>query len=403
MKRKFRAANGPALDQNAIFRLLPEQLPVIVYVYDLQAGRTVYTNQRTADVLGYPLDGEAYDNEFLRNILHPDNTEIVDRMRERYSGVSDNEIVTAVFRVRAASGQWHWLRTRDIILSRLPDGSPHLILGTAEDFTEQHEAAEHEKEIRRQIESDQQRLRQLLELNERERRMVAYDVHDGFVQDVVGAQLAIEAMLDRLARTDPESVAPLLRVRAFVRRAIDEARRVVSELRPATVDDGGLVEAIQFLTNEAEIAHRLDVKFTYPPDFPELSSLLVKALVRIVQEALNNVRRHAGTKEASIHLGRVGNRVQLKIQDNGVGFNPAEVPPGHFGLEGMRERARVFGGRVNIRSGRNKGTCITVTVPIERPPAGSSLPPLPHAARPSVKNRANGAAPRSRKKGKPRS
>jgi two-component system sensor histidine kinase DegS len=228
--------------------------------------------------------------------------------------------------------------------------------------------------------------------------MVAYDVHDGFVQDVVAAQLAIDNMLDHLAAADPESVPPLLRVRAFVRRAIDEARRVVSELRPSPTDDGGLIEAIQFLVNEAEVAHRLDVQFTYPDHFPDLSPLLVRALVRIVQEALNNIRRHARIQEATVHLSLDGNRIQLEVRDRGMGFSPDQVPAGRYGLEGMRERARVFGGRTSIRSGPKMGARITVVVPIEAPPEGTPPSPPKRAPRPSVKNRRPGKDARKKKR-----
>ena len=216
------------------------------------------------------------------------------------------------------------------------------------------------------IEREQLRLRQLLELSERERRLIAYDIHDGFVQDVVGAQLGIDAMLDRLAATDPESVPPLLRVRAFVRKAIDEARRVVSELRPATGDDTGLVEAIQFLVNEAETTSRLEVKFVYPDNFERLSPLLERSLVRIVQESLTNVKRHAQTKQAEVRLARTGKNIRLQIEDGGIGFELSSVPAGHYGLEGIRERARAFGGKTTIRSRPGHGTLITVIVPAEK-------------------------------------
>ncbi|MGE3776173.1 MAG: PAS domain-containing sensor histidine kinase [Pirellulaceae bacterium] len=389
MTRHSRDSANTLTDKDALLRLLPEQLPLMIYVCDLVAGRTVYANRRFDEILGYATE-RPIDLSRLRELVHPDDYPVIESALERYQAVPDHEIVTTTFRIRAADGHWHWLRGRDMIMARLADGSPHLILGSAEDITQQRDAEEKERAYREQIESDQVRLRQLLELNERERRMVAYDVHDGFVQDVVAAQLAIDNMLDRLAQVDPESVAPLLRVRAFVRKSIDEARRVVSELRPATMDDGGLVEAIQFLVNEAEVAHRLDVQFSFPDNFPALSPLLVRALVRIVQEALNNVRRHARTHEANVDLTIHGEQIKLEIRDQGSGFSVAKVPQGRYGLEGMRERARVFSGKLAIYASPGQGTRIVVTVPIEPPPAGTPAPQPVRAPRPSVRNRRSG-------------
>jgi signal transduction histidine kinase len=287
--------------------------------------------------------------------------------------------------VRNASGEWRCLRRRETVFSRHPDGSPHLILCAADDITRDRPIEESHAPSA-PVEFEQQRLARLLELNEKERRMVAYDVHDGFVQDVLGAQLAIDNMLDRLAVTDPESVPSLLRVRAFVRRAIDEARRVVSELRPAPTEDGGLVEAIQFLVNEADAA-QLRVKFSFPKRFIQLSPLLVRALTRIVQEALTNVRRHAHTPDASVELTHRDDRIRLEISDRGSGFDVTSVPAGHFGLEGMKERARVFGGRTTIESRIGVGTRVIVEIPLDSPPVEAEEYPSPGARRPSVKKR----------------
>jgi signal transduction histidine kinase len=207
----------------------------------------------------------------------------------------------------------------------------------------------------------------LLELSERELQLVAYDIHDGFVQHVLAAQMAIDAMLDRLATTDPPSMAALLRVRAHVRQAIDESRGVVSELRRATSDSEGLVESIQSLIDEIKTNHGLGVEFSFPQSLPVLSPLLSRSLGRIVQEALTNICKYAQTQSASVRLSVSGGRLRLEVEDRGIGFDPASVPPGRFGLEGMRHRARAFSGRTTIRSRPNVGTRITVIVPIKAP------------------------------------
>lgn len=378
MTRNPRGLPKPFSDTDALLRLVPEQLPLIVYVYDLVDQRNIYTNRCFTEMLGYPReDAERAGSTLLRDILHADDRHAMQLARQRYATAADREIIETEYRMRSADGQWHWLRSRDIVLSRKPDGSPRLILGTAADITVHKEAASRERELRQAIDREQQCLRRLLDLNERERRLVAYDIHDGFMQEVVSAQLGIDAMLEGLARTDPDSVPPLLRVRAFVRKAIGEARRVVSELRPATTDDGSLVEAIQFLADDAEASGALDVKFGYPEDLPRLSPLLERSLVRIVQESLTNVKRHAQTRQAEVRLSQIGEQVRLEIEDHGVGFDPLSVPPGRYGLEGIRERARLFAGQTTVRSHPGGGTLISVVVPIERPEQESQRAPAP--------------------------
>jgi two-component system sensor histidine kinase DegS len=386
-KSPTRGRRGPPPDD--FFRNIPAHLPLILCVYDLSETRAVCLNRPFWEVTGYsPARLQSASGNFLCEILHPDDHPAIERASARFSAAKNGEVIESEFRVRTADGRSPWLHSRFIVISRRTDGSPRLLMVLAEDVTRRHEADTQDLARSQQLEQEQEHLRQLLELNERERRLVAYEIHDGFVQDVVSAQLAIDQMLDRLLKTDPESVPQLLRVRAFVRKAIDESRRLVSELRPSAIDDGGLVEAIEFLVSEAESAHRLQVTFTRPRKFPPLSPLLIRGLVRIVQEALTNVRRHAKTNQAAIRLALIDGRVELQIEDQGVGFDPFRVPAGHYGLEGMRARADAFNGQLTIRSKTGEGTLITAVVPIQpaRDGAAAQLPPK-RAPRPSAKGR----------------
>jgi len=217
----------------------------------------------------------------------------------------------------------------------------------------------------RQRASDKQ-LRQMLALQDRERRLLACEIHDGFVQEVVAAQIAIDALLEQLLKTDPESVEPLLRIRALVRKAIDEGRSMVGELRPPLVDDLNLADAIQFVVQQAVSQRHLQVQFTHNLKALRLEPLLQSTVIRIVHEALNNVASHAGTKEAAVQAKIIGETVRVTISDQGVGFEPKQVPADRFGLSGIRERARLFGGKAWIRSGPGKGTRIRVEFPLPK-------------------------------------
>jgi signal transduction histidine kinase len=207
-------------------------------------------------------------------------------------------------------------------------------------------------------------LRQLLALQDRERRILACEIHDGFVQDVVAAQIAIDSLLERLLRTDPEAVEQLLRIRAMVRRGIDQARSMVGELRPPLVDELTLANAIQYLVEQEQVHRRLDVRFSHNLGSLLLEPLLQSSIVRIVRESLNNVVRHAQTKDAEVKATLRDGRVRVEIIDRGIGFDLNQVAPGHYGLSGIRERARLFGGKASIRSRPGKGTRVAVEFPV---------------------------------------
>jgi two-component system sensor histidine kinase DegS len=205
----------------------------------------------------------------------------------------------------------------------------------------------------------------LLALQDRERRLLACEIHDGFVQEVVGAQIAINALLDKLLESDPESVESLLRIRAMIRKAIDEARGLVSELQPPNVDNLHLAEALQHLVHHEETQRRLDIQLTHSLTIETVDPLLQSTVIRIVQEALNNVAWHAKTKKASVDVEQRGKAIRVVIADDGAGFDPRQVPPGRFGLAGIRERARLLGGKASIRSRPGKGTRVSVELPME--------------------------------------
>jgi PAS domain S-box-containing protein len=206
-------------------------------------------------------------------------------------------------------------------------------------------------------------LRRLLKIQERERQLVSYEIHDGLAQYLVGAIMHLEAAEHVVAgAAEGRDLAEGLRL---LRAAADEARRLIGGLRPPALDELGIIEAIETLVSDARIEvpridfiHRLPRR-RLPPD-------VETTIFRIVQESLSNVRRHANAKAVSVRLEKQGDKaVRVVVQDDGVGFEPATVPDDRFGLEGIRQRALLLGGEPAITSGSGRGTTVTVTLPIE--------------------------------------
>jgi signal transduction histidine kinase len=139
---------------------------------------------------------------------------------------------------------------------------------------------------------------------------------------------------------------------------------VLSGLRPPILDEEGIVMAIQYLVAEQAVPGRLAIRFVPHVQFQRLDSLLEGTVFRIVQESLNNIKRHSGASEAEVRLEQDGDMIRLEIRDWGHGFDLNQVPADRFGLQGIRKRAALFGGRGEIQSTPGQGTRIIVELPL---------------------------------------
>ncbi len=214
------------------------------------------------------------------------------------------------------------------------------------------------------VELDAERglLRQLIEIQEQERRMVAHDIHDGFVQDVVGAHMQVQPIEDS---TDLEQAAQTAsNVGSLLQKAITEGRRLIREMRPMILDEEGVVAAIRHLIADEAANSDVLVDFDHDVQFERLEPKFEGVVFRIVQEALTNIRRHSHAQHACVSMMQQNGILELVVRDDRQGFNPDSVAVESFGLRGMRERARLFGGTVRTEGDPGKGTTIHVELPI---------------------------------------
>lgn len=214
-------------------------------------------------------------------------------------------------------------------------------------------------------------LLKLLDLHERERRLIAYEIHDGLVQDITGALMRLEGMQARLDQNSQEN-SELETLVGGMRKAVREARNLIRGLQPPLLDEAGLLPALQHLIEQHQAATGMESTFSSKGDFDQLAVPIQSALYRITQESLTNARRHSDADSVSVSLTRSGERVRLVIEDTGVGFDPSSVKENHFGLQGIRERARLLRGRATISSLPGSGSRIEVELPLV--PPGPGLP-----------------------------
>lgn len=204
---------------------------------------------------------------------------------------------------------------------------------------------------------------------EEERRRIATEIHDGVTQHLISIWYRLNACEGVLDRDQGRAREEIEAAKELIDLALDEARGAIYDLRPSTLDDLGLLPALNALC-----AHTLaaEVELQLQTDLPRpLAPHLETALYRIVQEALNNIRKHAGAHRVELSVeGAADGGVVVRISDDGCGFDleayRKDRPETSYGLMGMTERVELVGGRMRIESRPEVGTRLEITVPADR-------------------------------------
>ena len=261
----------------------------------------------------------------------------------------------------------------EIRLAPLDVNGQRLMLALVRDITDR-------KQAELALQEEQRLLRDMLELHERERKLVAYEIHDGLAQQLTAALYKFQAV-EVLRDSDPAAARGIfddgLRM---LRQAMAETRRLLGGLRPPMLDEAGVVAALDYLIAGVAQDDGPEIEFVREGDLDGLAPPLKSAVFRIVQECLNNARHHSRSKKIRVELRSQGGRLVIKVQDWGTGFDPAAVEGEHFGLRGINERARLLGGRATIQTAVQQGTCITVELPLLSPAETETAQSSPPAA-----------------------
>jgi beta-phosphoglucomutase len=214
------------------------------------------------------------------------------------------------------------------------------------------------------VKKEQELLRRLLDTHEKERQLVAYEIHDGFAQQLAGALFRLQAFRETCSRDPTEAWKGFDSGMQLISCAIDETRRLISGLRPPVLDQFGVVEAVQNLVYEHNRAGGTEIAFDQEMSDERFLPALENAVFRIVQESLNNAIRYSRSDRIRVSLTKRDHRICIDVRDWGVGFDPNAVEQQRFGLQGIRERVRLLGGRMAIESAPGEGTRIAVQLPL---------------------------------------
>ena len=239
-------------------------------------------------------------------------------------------------------------------------------LAIAQEITKDLRASE--KELRASTEQLQALSHRLVELQESERRQLARELHDRVGQNLTALSISLDILKSQHASTDAGAArARIDDAAALLHSTADVIENVMAELRPPMLDDYGLAPALEWYANQFSLRTSIEVSVAIEGERQRFAPTVEIALFRIVQEALNNVAKHAHATSATITLRQSQSHLVLAVTDNGAGYDSTVNPnlrrrPG-LGMVTMRERAEAIGGTFDIHAAPGRGTTVQVCVP----------------------------------------
>jgi signal transduction histidine kinase len=235
--------------------------------------------------------------------------------------------------------------------------------------------------------------RHLISVSEEEKSRLARELHDEMGANLTAISIDINAVTDRLKPEHAELAGMLERARAILVDTVQLKRRIVENLRPSLLDNLGLAAALHSYCEDYARITGLDCEALIDGEVDAAGPMQAIAVFRIVQEALNNIAKYANARHVIVHLVREAGWLSLEVIDDGVGIEAEAVAkPKSHGLLGMRERALLLGGTLQVKRGVNDvGTCVEASIPLADQGAAASgagpaaqAPAVLNAPRPSA-------------------
>jgi PAS domain S-box-containing protein len=329
------------------FRIMCDANPAPVIIARLSDSEIIYANDRVVELVGMPKES------ILGRKTIDFYQDLSDRQHVRETLLRERQLRSYEIQVRRADGKLLWLSFFMQVLD-LPEGP--CVLAIMIDVTAR-------REYEQRLDSERRLLKRLLVMHERDRQLVAYEIHDGFVQDVTGAILHLQASSRKI---NPDDIAQkdLNKGIDILRGAIDEARRLIDGLQPGVLEEQGVVEGVRYLAQQTERMHGIPVELQIEVQFDRLAPAVEQAIYRIVQEGLSNIVKHSKSPRARVVLSQRRDALVIKVEDWGVGFDTLTTKSRRYGLTGIRDRARLLNGKAKIRSEPGMGTRLRVKLPI---------------------------------------
>jgi PAS domain S-box-containing protein len=347
------------------FRLLADRAPVIIWT--VRPDTTLdYVNSTAVVFTGLPVE-KLLEKGWL-DAVHPADL-------DHLFGISIPAFETRTpfvmdYRIRGADGAYRWLL--DLGVPKYgADGSFAGYIGCSIDITERKHAEDQIRASRAELAVSHREIQhlagRLIEAQDAERARVARDLHDDVSQQLAGLSIAFSGLRHRMEEmlANQELQSDLRSLQERTAALAQNVRHLSHDLHPTVLRHAGLVPALASYCAEVERSHGTACKCSAEGDFISIAPETALCLYRIAQEALRNVIAHAGASRADVRLLRVGDDVELTIEDDGHGFDVTGFRNrgAGLGLVSITERVRLAKGTVGIASEPGKGTCVRVRIP----------------------------------------
>jgi len=341
-----------------MLRCLVGASPDAIYLYYARWRRIAVLGQRVQEMLGSAaLPSRRPQVAAMERLVHPADRAGFRKFLASLEGACTGESLSHELRIKGSDGHYRWLRSRGTVLARTPEGRVSKVLVANQDLTDVKQA--------RQALSDLSE--RLYQLREEERQRIAQELHDSTAQHLVAATLNLMTLRAKCA-TYPGVHSLLESIEGSLEEATRELRTFTYLLHPLALEKDGLEKTLRTYLDGFARRTGLEAHLSVAGDVERLPFPLQCSLLRIIQEALANVHRHASASQVSIGLRRRSDALRLIVADDGRGMPRIDglaegsVRTG-MGIPGMKARLHEIGGRLEIRSGP-QGTTIVAIVPV---------------------------------------
>lgn len=354
-----RQAETALRESETFHRVISELTADYAYCCSVDANNVIRMESVTEGftrVTGFPLE-ELQERGDWPSLIHPDDLPLT---AKKAGGILAGQQDVNELRIVTRGGEIRWIRYSSCPLWDAEAGRVTRLIGAVRDITVDKQA---EAKLRDSARRLQHLSRRLLQVQERERRHLARELHDEVGQTLTGLMLTLEVAA-RLSAG--EVAAGIGQAQELVRELMARVRDLSLDLRPSMLDDLGLCPALEWHFRRYTAQTDVRVKFELPPLPQPLPAEVATTAYRIVQEALTNVARHSGVREATVRLWAEDERLYIEIADEGAGFDGGHSANAGVssGLSGMQERADLLGGQLTVASHPGGGTRITAELPL---------------------------------------
>ncbi|MGD2245734.1 MAG: PAS domain S-box protein [Candidatus Aminicenantes bacterium] len=350
-------ADKALIESEEKFRTLAEKSPNMIFIN--KQGRVIYANKRCEEIMGYKKE-EFYspDFEFFR-LIAPEHLEKIKLSYNQHKKGKD--VRPYEYALITKDGE----RIEAILTSRLINyEGEKAILGIITDITELKQAEEVIRESREQLRNLAAHLQSV---REEERAVIAREIHDELGQALTAVKMDLSWLDKKIPKKYGTLFTKTKEMSELIDSTIQTVQRISAELRPGLLDDIGLLAAVEWQAEDFQKRTGISCDLSVSSQDITLDENRSTALFRIFQEALTNITRHAHASHVKVNLAKKDNTIELKVKDNGRGIIKEKISdPKSLGLMGIQERVYSLDGKINIRGIPNKGTTVTVSIPLSR-------------------------------------